>query len=60
MSEIRLSRDDSTADSLLALTTCGTPYYISPEQLASETYSYPADLWALDCVLLELLRDAPR
>mmetsp|Transcript_2706 Transcript_2706/g.8007 ORF Transcript_2706/g.8007 Transcript_2706/m.8007 type:complete len:212 (+) Transcript_2706:1024-1659(+) len=28
---------------------------MSPEQLASEPYSYPADLWALGCVLFELL-----
>lgn len=40
----------------LATTFCGSPLYMSPEQCTTgETYSYPADIWALGCVLYELM-----
>ena len=40
---------------LLAKTTCGTPYYMSPEQVKAEAYSYPADVWAYACVMFEVI-----
>ena len=39
----------------LALTKCGTPYYLSPEQCKCEPYNAKADVWAAGIVLYELL-----
>ena len=39
----------------LASTVCGTPYYLSPEQVHGNPYGTPADLWALGVVIFELL-----
>ncbi|XP_041355037.1 serine/threonine-protein kinase Nek9-like isoform X2 [Gigantopelta aegis] len=33
----------------------GTPYYMSPELMKGETYDFMCDIWALGCVLYELL-----
>jgi len=33
----------------------GTPIYFAPERLRYETFSYPADIWALGMCLYELL-----
>ena len=32
----------------------GTPNYASPEMWGRQPHSYPADIWALGCVLHEL------
>ena len=42
-------------DGYFAQTACGTPYYMAPEQIHGQRYSRPIDLWALGCVLYELL-----
>jgi NIMA (never in mitosis gene a)-related kinase 1/4/5 len=39
----------------LASTAIGTPYYLSPEICAGQPYGYKSDVWALGCVLYELL-----
>ena len=39
----------------LAITKCGTPYYLSPEQCNSQPYNAKADVWAAGIVLYELL-----
>ena len=39
----------------LAKTACGTPYYMSPEMYRRERYSYKNDVWAVGCVLFELV-----
>jgi NIMA (never in mitosis gene a)-related kinase len=44
---------DSTLDQ--ASTVVGTPYYMSPEVCESKPYSYASDVWALGCVLYELV-----
>ena len=44
----------ATVDELVR-TTCGTPYYMSPEQVHGLPYSYEADVWAYGCVLFEML-----
>merc|ERR1712072_339669 len=37
------------------LTHAGTDCYMAPEMLSSKKYGKPADVWALGCVLYELL-----
>ena len=39
----------------LAKTSVGTPYYISPEILREEEYSFNSDIWSLGVVLYELI-----
>ena len=39
----------------LALTRCGTPYYLSPEHCMNKAYNAKADVWAAGIVLYELL-----
>lgn len=38
-----------------ARTLVGTPYYISPELLENKSYDSSSDVWALGCILYELL-----
>lgn len=38
-----------------ANTVCGTPLYFSPELCESRPYNHKADIWALGCVLYELM-----
>lgn len=40
-------------------TICGTPNYISPEVLQKEGHGFPADVWALGCVMYALLVGQP-
>lgn len=37
-----------------ALTSLGTPYYLSPEICKSQPYYYSSDIWMLGCLLYEL------
>ena len=43
----------------LAQTKVGTPCYISPERCEARPYSYGSDVWAMGCVLYELLTMRP-
>jgi serine/threonine protein kinase len=36
-------------------TETGTAWYMSPEVIKSEAYSYPIDIWAVGCILYELI-----
>mmetsp|Transcript_44944 Transcript_44944/g.74987 ORF Transcript_44944/g.74987 Transcript_44944/m.74987 type:complete len:350 (+) Transcript_44944:95-1144(+) len=38
-----------------ANTQCGTPYYMSPELIEGVAYNHKSDIWALGCVLYEML-----
>ena len=38
-----------------AQTQIGTPYYMSPEMYRRERYGYKNDVWAIGCVLFELV-----
>ena len=38
----------------MAKTSCGTPYFMSPEVVRGEPYNVKSDMWALGCVLYEL------
>lgn len=37
-----------------AQTFVGTPYYLSPEIMQKNEYSFEADVWALGCLLYEM------
>lgn len=50
----QLMSSSSSNRDLQAQTTCGTPYYMSPEQVKAQRYSYPSDVWAYGCVLFEI------
>ena len=54
LSDLGISRQ---IDGVLgSLTSCGTPYYVSPEIAAGEKrYDYNADIWSLGVVLYELI-----
>ncbi|CAA0808582.1 mitogen-activated protein kinase kinase kinase 16 [Striga hermonthica] len=38
----------------MAAVTGGTPLYMSPEVLRGEEQSFPADIWALGCTVIEM------
>ena len=38
-----------------AITFIGTPYYVSPEMCRNKPYNEKSDIWALGCILYELL-----
>ncbi|KAL1521461.1 hypothetical protein AB1Y20_021123 [Prymnesium parvum] len=38
----------------LAQTTCGTPYYMSPEICENKPYDAKSDVWSMGCLLYEL------
>lgn len=44
---------DGTLD--MARTAIGTPYYMSPEMFQNKPYNAKSDVWALGCVLFEML-----
>ena len=39
----------------LAVTTCGTPDFLSPELVRGKPYGAPSDAWAVGCILFQLL-----
>lgn len=50
VSKLMMNSDDG-----MAHTTTGTPLYMAPEILRGEPYGYACDVWALGCVLVEML-----
>src|SRR3990167_7077948 len=39
----------------LAKTSIGTPYYMAPELFNYKPYSYKVDIWALGCIMYEIM-----
>ena len=38
-----------------AMTQTGTPWYLSPEVITEEAYNHKSDMWALGCLLHEMV-----
>lgn len=38
----------------VAKTQIGTPYYLSPELCQEKPYAWPADIWAMGCIVYEM------
>jgi NIMA (never in mitosis gene a)-related kinase len=53
LGDFGIAREISGDD--LAKTLIGTPYFMSPELLKGQRYSFPSDVWAAGCVLYELM-----
>jgi NIMA (never in mitosis gene a)-related kinase len=53
LGDFGIAREVSGDD--LAKTLIGTPYFMSPELLKGQSYSFPSDVWAAGCVLYELM-----
>jgi serine/threonine-protein kinase len=54
-----IARADGTPAGTAAGTVLGTPAYLSPEQAAGHPAGQASDLYALGCVLFEMLTGAP-
>jgi NIMA (never in mitosis gene a)-related kinase len=53
LGDFGIAREISGDD--FAKTLVGTPYFMSPELLKGQSYSFPSDIWASGCVLYELM-----
>ena len=53
LGDFGISKELSTLSDL-AKTSCGTPYFMSPEVVKGKPYGQKADMWAMGCVLYEL------
>ncbi len=50
-----VSKISATGASIMSSTLVGTPHYLSPEMCDNRPYGKKSDVWALGCVLSELL-----
>eukprot|EP00485_Elphidium_margaritaceum_P005945 CAMPEP_0202695306 /NCGR_PEP_ID=MMETSP1385-20130828/8925_1 /ASSEMBLY_ACC=CAM_ASM_000861 /TAXON_ID=933848 /ORGANISM="Elphidium margaritaceum" /LENGTH=638 /DNA_ID=CAMNT_0049351309 /DNA_START=41 /DNA_END=1957 /DNA_ORIENTATION=- len=47
------------ASRVFATTHVGTPYYMSPEQIANQEYDEKSDIWSLGCIVYEMAMLCP-
>ena len=59
LGDFGLSRTIPSHETAFAQTYVGTPYYMSPEIISSLPYTQASDIWALGCVLYELMTHLP-
>ena len=55
LGDFGIAKQLANDDAALAATCVGTPYYMPPELFRGESYGTKADVWALGCVLYEML-----
>jgi len=37
----------------------GSPYWMSPEVVSRKGHSYPADIWSIGCLMIEMISGKP-
>ena len=55
LGDFGISKELSASLDRTASTVIGTPYYMSPEILSGQHYSFASDMWAVGCVLFEMM-----
>ncbi|EAX89323.1 STE family protein kinase [Trichomonas vaginalis G3] len=58
LTDFGISRDFS-GGTLNTMSSIGTPYWMAPEVINSQPYSYPADIWSIGATTIELVEGAP-
>ena len=53
MGDFGIAKELATTNDLAA-TVIGTPYYLSPEIVQSNTYDFKTDIWSLGVLLYEI------
>ena len=53
MGDFGIAKELATTNDLAA-TVIGTPYYLSPEIVQSNTYDFKTDIWSLGVLLYEM------
>lgn len=59
VSDFGSSRKFEENDGLLCKSLRGSPYWMAPEVVAREFYSFSADIWSFGCVLIEMSTGRP-
>lgn len=58
ITDFGVSRQLSQSNSF-SVSQAGTPYWMAPEVINEEKYSYQADIWSIACTTVELIEGAP-
>lgn len=58
LTDFGISRDFS-GGTLNTMSSIGTPYWMAPEVINAQPYSYPADIWSIGATTIELVEGAP-
>mmetsp|Transcript_127007 Transcript_127007/g.179254 ORF Transcript_127007/g.179254 Transcript_127007/m.179254 type:complete len:326 (-) Transcript_127007:102-1079(-) len=54
VADLGLSRHFASRSEGITLSVVGTPYYMAPERLTQQEYTYSSDVWSAGCLLYEL------
>eukprot|EP00035_Acanthoeca_spectabilis_P022738 m.445513 g.445513 ORF g.445513 m.445513 type:complete len:319 (-) comp19237_c0_seq1:4114-5070(-) len=54
VADLGLGRHFASRSEDVTLSVVGTPYYMAPERLTQQVYSYSSDVWSAGCLLYEL------
>jgi len=55
LGDFGLAKELGQGKSKFATTNVGTPFYMSPEMIRDSKYDSKSDIWALGCVLTEMI-----
>ena len=59
LTDFGVSRQFNKAKSMYTITVIGTPYWMAPEIINQEQYSFPVDIWSIGATAIELAEGAP-